>query len=124
MRFRFGDVVQVWPRAKVTEPPAPGSPFWFIHVTGIPDFVPFEKIKNVLMSPSVSTITSEPEIIRRRRWRLAGSVPQAIIDQLKANREITVTYTQAKNHIARKVATNVDNPDFDTEQLLQDSDLA
>ena len=120
-RYRQFDIVEVWPRARVTEPPSPNSKFWFIHVTGIPDTIPFEKVKAKLTEPVFNPLVAG-DFIRRRRWR--ADIPAAVLSTLQANREITVPYLTAKDYIKRKVANNASDPTQDTLEVLTDQDLA
>jgi len=121
-RYRQFDIVEVWPRARVTEPPSPNSKFWFIHVAGIPDTVPFEKVRSKLLAEVPNPLIAG-DFIRRRRWRVHG-IPSAALTTLQTNKEITVPFTTAKNYIKRKVANNATDPTQDTLEVLTDQDLA
>ena len=125
-RYRRGDVVEVFLTSEIKEPPSPNSPFVFIHITGIPDTRTFEQIKNKILQPVYEPLVIiEPEIYRRRKFRIKlGQLPQAVKDELTANREFTTTWTQAKSFIKRKnVISRTDvAQDIETDSIT-DADL-
>ena len=125
-RYRRGDVVEVFLRSEVTEPPAPNSPFVFLHVNNIPDLRTFKQIKDKLMQPFLQPLVIvDPEIYRRRKFRvLVSTLPQAVKNAFINEKEFTATWTQVKNFIRRKnVTVFLDQSTDDETQFITDGDL-
>jgi len=125
-RYRRGDVVEVFRRSEVTEPPSPNSPFVFLHVTGIPDTRTFEQVRNKIMQPVLQpAVIVDPEIYRRRKFRVrVSTLPQVVKDAFISNKEFTATWTQVKNYIRRKnVTVFLDQSTDDESTFINDTDL-
>ena len=119
-RSRPGDIVSVYFTENVG-PMNPSLPLGFIHITGAPD-VPLQRLINKVCGP----LLEADEITRKHAWRVPPSVlPLALRNKLVADREITVTWTQAKTRIRKKIAATRLNPVSDDETTeLTDGDLA
>lgn len=137
-RYRRGDIVNVYLTADV------GSPslirrFGFIHITGIPDGpdpeARFAKIEALLGDGVVDRVlvpdTDLPEmveeatLVRTRAWRVPPSIiPVAKRNQLLTDRETTVTWTQAKPYVRKKMVTIKTDASADDETTeLMDGDI-
>jgi len=97
----------------------------YIHVTGIPDSIPFLKLKSKVLETDWKIInavsippTRKPR--RRRRFRVPldklPSHPK--IDKLLATQEVTVSFTALKNFMRRKTVSNDLNQSLDNEDAL------
>jgi len=125
-RYRRGDVVEVFLRSEVTEPPSPNSPFVFIHVTNVPENKTFEQVKAIIMQPVLEPLVIiSPAIYRRRKFRvLFSELPQFVQDILTADKELTVSWAQAKNYVRKKnVTVFLDQSTDDETQFITDADL-
>lgn len=110
-RFKDGDIIGVYLRSKVTKSPSPNSPLGFIHITGVP-ITALRKAKR-LMEMQVNPFDPS-DIWKKRVWNIDPStLPLAIKQTIKKNREITVSWTQVKNYLKNKV----------TNSLVKDNDL-
>jgi len=125
-RYRRGDVVEVFLRSEITEPPSPSSPFIFIHITNVPENKTFAQIKEIIMQPVLQPLAVDPEIYRRRKFRvLISELPQIVQNILTADKEITVSWAQAKNYLRKKnVTTFLDQSTDDETQFITDTDMA
>lgn len=108
-KHRLGDIVNIYQTSQLTEPPSPNSPLVFVHITGVPNTL-IEKIKKLKEAKmgEESPTTGIKEFIFRHDWRVDRSMLSASIRQKLLNdRQITVTWEQAKPFIKRKsVAEN------------------
>ena len=107
-RYRRGDIVGVMLTGN-TGLPSFNRPFAFIHITGVPNR-PIAQIRARLTTPAFDPlvlVNDNPAQLRRRRWRIPRSIlPQGIIDQLIANRQVTVTWAQVKPFVRKKLISN------------------
>lgn len=126
-RYATGDVVDIF-NADVVSPfngtdhilrDVISDPrFVFVHVRGVPDRT-LGRIKDTISTPDIEYVLVNGEPVsssyhRRRKFALlASSVPTAMRNRLMADRQITVTWTQAKNYV-RHVREN---------RLITDADL-
>lgn len=99
--------------------------FVLVHIEGVPDLAPEDiQLRRLKQMLERHTIKGFGEEVRRRSWRVdVASLPTAIRNELLTNREYTVTWTQAKNYLGKKVVTNEDDPDTDTLTLITDGDV-
>lgn len=96
-RYKRGDIVAVYLRSEVVEPPHIGSRMVFIHIIGVP-VTAIQKAKK-LMDAHFDSINIRI-LLKRRRFNIdPQSLPVSVRNQLIANREITVTWTQAKPYL-------------------------
>ncbi len=91
----------------------------FVHVTDVPTNLA-KKIWRLARGIKVAS-----ESLRVRRYRIPPSVvPTAFRDKLLADKEATITFTQAKTFIRKKVISNALDPSLDNEDTqLVDGDL-
>lgn len=129
MRYRNGDILAVyrtntiadmvdgkWKMRRVIT--APRSVF--VHITNVPQILAQKAVRRLIERHQPAG-----ETFRRRHYRIPPSVvPQAIKDTLQADKEVTVSWTQAKQVIRRKSVTTLLDPSMDDESVeLQDADL-
>lgn len=124
-RDRVGDIVGAYLTSQVGSPNLTGR-LGFIHITGVPDAIPLRKVRDKLLRPCLNpdvettrdgsgagdiSTTLDPatnplsrqRILRKRAFRIPPSVLTAALRQeLLDNREITVTWAQAKPRIRKK----------------------
>lgn len=111
-RYKRGDIVAVYLRSKIVEPPHIGSRMVFIHITNVP-VIAIQKAEKLMMSYNDSVNTET--ILKRRRFNInPQSLPLAVRNALITNREITVTWTQAKPYLL----------DIATGLVVTDGDIA
>jgi len=126
MRYRVGDVFDVFlTPANFTF--SMDTRFGFIHITNVPDVYSIETIKKALSAPVRSTvIIDNPPLYRRRKWRIKPSaIPVGARNAMIANHELTVTWTQAKPYIRKKVVIDNLNAALDDDSTeLVESDVA
>jgi len=82
-----------------------GDRFCFIHVQNIPDR-PISQLREKLLAADVSVGVDDdgkPLITayhRRKKWgAIVSNIPAAIRNRLISDKQITITWTQAKNYI-------------------------
>ena len=96
-RYQRGDIVAVYLRTNVVEPPHVGSRMVFVHITSVP-ITAIQKAEKLINAHYDSVNINL--LLKRRRFNIdPQSLPLAIRNQLIANREITVTWTQAKPYL-------------------------
>lgn len=106
------------------------SPFHYVHVTDIPEGANIDRITEEYRvnngSPFIQEVEENPTIrYRRRKWFIDHTkIGQVAKDKLLSQKEITVTFTQLKNVLAKKsVPSRFDLDQDGIEGYLQDSDL-
>jgi len=125
-RYRRGDIVSVYLSSEITEAPSPASRLGFVHITAVPDSIPFSKIKSELLSSSYDpVILIDPDVWRKRKWRIPASVlPVDVRNTLLADREVTFTWSQVKPYVRKKIIYNKLNSSTDDESnVLVDVDV-
>ena len=107
-RNRRGDVIGVYLTSDVTEPPNPNGRLGFIHITGVPDVLSFDRIRERLTSAFHDPLlVTEKVMWRKRKWRIRASViPAGARNTLLTTKELTVTWLQAKPYLRRKEVFN------------------
>ena len=106
--------------------------FGFVHVTDVP--VPIalkaKKLKRMLTREVVVPADGEdPEHIvdmpvRNNKFRVdVANIPNQLKQRMQADKEVTVTWLQARNYIKKKAFVNADDDSQDTEDDFVDGDL-
>lgn len=100
--------------------------FVLIHVIGGPDNAPanfqIRRAKRMLQSPI--GIPFEKETLRERAWRVRYSLlPPDRRQALMSDRQITITWDQAKSVLAKRIIVNNDDESLDEDVFIRDSDL-
>lgn len=110
-RYKRGDIVAVYLRSECPEPPALGGRMVFIHILDVP-ITAIQKAKRLMIA--IYSNDTIPVLLNRRRFNIdPQSIPIAMRNALVANREITVTWTQAKPYLFDMVTgLNVTNGDL------------
>jgi len=104
----------------------------YVHVTGIPDSIPFEKLKNKLLEADLKLENAgfaNPEYTRRRvrRFRLPiDKISHPKVTTLIETQEVTVSFNAAKNFIKRKILSGdgLDQSLDDEGTSITDGDFA
>lgn len=103
-RHLRGDVVNIYERSRVTEPPHPRSRLIFIHITNVPiDSVhKLDRIRQaVLGEPNED---GERAIIHRHLFRIdLSALPTAVRNALQRDREYTVDWPTARNWVRSRI---------------------
>ena len=93
--YKRGDIVEAFEDGKMQTPPV-GSPFVLVRVIGL--------TKAQANTYIYSHEDAEGNALKRRKFKIrVDDVPQTIKDQLRDNREVTVTLAQIKSFIRNKV---------------------
>jgi len=123
-RYAQYDVVNVYLRSDVVEPPSINSRLAFVHINNIPSTPVFEfaKIKSAL-TQCVASVVTPNQVDRVREWNLAAlSEPQKSL--LISDREITLTFAEFKIVTRKKYVANVSNATLDTfDTVITDADI-
>lgn len=101
--------------------------FGYIHIIDIPDVIPFEKIKNVLLSPLENIAFVPPRLVRRRKYRvpLEKYAAAPVVQAFMVAHQGTFTFTQAKTYIKKKGVINSQDASTDDETVsITDTDIA
>ena len=137
MNYRRGEVVAGYPTSRVaewngTEYKANGGVGMprtgYIHVRDVPANVA-PKLRQVLTRDMYEIEGDGVTIkkLRRRLWRFVPSdIPANVMNRLLNDREITVTFTQLKNYVRKRLISAVvpDDPSADSDTaLIADSDF-
>jgi len=102
-RYKRGDIVAVYLRSEIVEQPTAGGRMVFVHITDVP-IIAIQKAEK-LMNPHYDLININM-LLKKRRFNIdPQSLPVAVRNQLIANREITVTWTQAKPYLKDMVTS-------------------
>lgn len=106
------------------------SPFHYAHVTDIPNGANIDRITEEYRvnngSPILQEVEENPTVrYRRRKWFIDHTkIGQAAKDKLLSQKEITATFTQLKNVLAKKsVPSRFDMNQDGIADYLQDSDI-
>lgn len=106
----------------------------FIHITGVPTTV--SKVRQLIkgglhkkqtVTDDVTGLQRNVDVatLRKHKWRInPADVPLAARNKLIAQREITITWTQAKNFLKRKTVVSELDATQDSTTLIVDSDVA
>lgn len=91
-----------------------------VHMRDVPDDR-WHNMRNVFSAE----MTAGEELTRRRKWRfLIPNLATPKRNELLTNREVTLAWTAARDHIRRKVVTTQTDPDGDDESnAVLDADL-
>ena len=129
MRHRNGDVIDLIPTAELAD--LIGSEykirgeirnprFSFIHISDFPD-EQFERARRRI----TEMITAASDKLRLSRYRvLFSALPAPVRTALRDDREITMTWAQAKSVIRKKIITVILDPQQDDESTsIVDADL-
>jgi len=94
VRYKRGDIVGVYLSSKVPEPPSLTSRSVFIRITDVPSTA-IEKAKKLIREDIDANV-----LIRRRQYNIdPQSLPSGIKQKLLTDREVTVTWIQAKPYL-------------------------
>lgn len=120
--YRRGDIIDV---SLLHSEPCSHSRFALIHVLGVPNNAPPKKLIKrfkMMLERAHMTVAFNDEI-RRRQWRIDyRNLPASVKQEILANREYTVSWSQAKNYIGKRVVTDESDPDSDTLVFIRDED--
>jgi hypothetical protein len=137
--YGVGDIVDIVETSR-TQPPSPTGRLGHINVTGIPNSIELQQLKEVLLRSVLiddpTYINSGLEIdkeevankilIRIREWR----IPVSIIsldeyETMAATREITENWEMVKTYLRKKIVVDNLDPSIDDKLIaFNDSDLA
>ena len=134
-RYKTGDILNVY----ITEncatlqgdssyklnSPCTHPRFAFVHITGVPDISINTIRKKLSIAIEDNTDPEKPTLVRRRLWHIPTSiVPVGIRQTLLTDHEVTLTWSQVKPYIRKKLVSNALAPDTDNITTeLQDIDL-
>ena len=111
--YKRGDIVEVLDDAKhdgdlVTNPIAP--PFVLVRITGVTK----AQIERLMESTTALELVSgemRPVVTRRRRYRVdVDDVPVGILNELRDNRYVSVTWAQVRNYLRNKETNTTEGP--------------
>lgn len=110
------------------------SPRWvFIHIREVPNAIALRmksRLTQAILADNGSALSLDPTVshvvtIRRRRFRvLLGAMPVTMRNRLLTNKEITLTWDQARGHIRKKIVVDERDATRDDETTaVSDADL-
>jgi hypothetical protein len=118
-RYQPGDFVDIWDTKRIATlvdgeyrlKDTINPKFAFIHVTKIPRLL--ERVKEKLLQELIDyeyALAPNKTMLRRRLWHIPPSELPAVVKQkLTEDREITVTYSQVKAYIRKKIIQGSDS---------------
>jgi hypothetical protein len=136
-RYIVGDILRTWDAEKWSTfdgskwvfPGPINQKFQFIHVTGVPLPLDFDKLTLTEETPNLDPdpiVVEETPFIKRRRRRFRFNktllTPAQLLD-LVTNQQLTLTWTEFKNSTQRKIIIDRDSTTTDTFTALVDGDL-
>ena len=111
--YKRGDIVEVLDDAAhdgdlVANPIA--APFVLVRITGVTK----AQIERLMQSQTALELVSgemRQVVTRRRRYRVdVDDVPAGILDQLRDNRYVSVTWAQVRNYLRNKETNTTEGP--------------
>ncbi len=110
-RYKRGDIVDVYRRSQVITTTKEGQRCVYVHITG----VPAPAIRNAKKLMQGYYDVNDETLLGRRLFNIdPQTIPLALRQELAANREITVTWTQAKPYLKNlKTGLAVTNEDVE-----------